>query len=64
MEDKNSEIEKAKELLAKVEQQQLESAQKILKEAFDKVNQLGFKVEIAGSFKGNKFETSMLLEKK
>lgn len=59
-----TEIEKAKELIATEEKKQVELAQAIYEEAANKISDLGFKLEPAGQFQGNKLETTMLLVKK
>lgn len=58
-----TELELAKELIAKVEQEQVKLAQDIYVEASKKINDLGFKIEVSGQFQGNKLECLLMLVK-
>jgi len=57
-------IKEAKELIAKVEKENLDKATEILKKANEEINELGFVILPRGEFVGNNLKTSIVLASK
>jgi len=63
MENGKTELEKAKELIAKEEKLNEEKATVIYEKAIKEIYNLGYSIIPEGSFKGNNFEIRMTLIK-
>lgn len=59
-----TDLEKAKELIAKNEKENIEKCVEIYNSALKEINQMGYNFVPAGDFVGNKINTKMVLVKK